>query len=67
MGIRLANYITAGLRGRGEGAELIDAKSIGLPMLDRIYKEYPKGSAPSAMEQLAVKIRAADAFEAARP
>lgn len=62
MGIRLANYIVAGLRGRGSNAELIDAKAIGLPILDRMYKEYPKGSAPPAMEQLATKIRAADAF-----
>lgn len=62
MGIRLANYLVAQLRGKGADAELIDAKSIGLPMLDRMYKEYPKGSAPPAMEQLATKIRAADAF-----
>jgi NAD(P)H-dependent FMN reductase len=62
MGIRLADFIVAGLRARGESAEFIDAKMIGLPMLDRMYKEYPAGSAPPAMEALAAKIRAADAF-----
>jgi NAD(P)H-dependent FMN reductase len=31
-------------------------------MLDRMYKEYAPGSAPAAMEVLASKIRAADAF-----
>jgi NAD(P)H-dependent FMN reductase len=62
MGIRLADYIVAGLRARGEDAELIDAKAIGLPMLDRMYKEYAPGSAPQALETLASKIRAADAF-----
>ncbi len=31
-------------------------------MLDRMYKEYPKGSAPAPMEALAEKIRNADAF-----
>jgi NAD(P)H-dependent FMN reductase len=31
-------------------------------MLDRMYKEYPKGSAPPAMDLLAAKIRDADAF-----
>jgi NAD(P)H-dependent FMN reductase len=31
-------------------------------MLDRMYKEYPPGSAPPAMEILAAKIKAADAF-----
>ncbi len=62
MGIRLADFIVARLRARGDAAELIDAKEVGLPMLDRMYKEYPPGSAPGAMEALASKIRAADAF-----
>jgi NAD(P)H-dependent FMN reductase len=62
MGIRLADYIVAGLGRRGEEVELVDAKAIGLPMLDRMYKEYPRGEAPPAMEALAKKIRAADAF-----
>src|SRR5580692_1714230 len=61
-GIRLADYLVAAFAGRGDDVELIDAKAIGLPLLDRMYKEYPKGAAPPAMEALAVKIRAADAF-----
>lgn len=62
MGIRLADYLVAGLQARGAEAELIDAKQVDLPMLDRMYKEYPKGSAPAPMEALADKIRRADAF-----
>jgi NAD(P)H-dependent FMN reductase len=62
QGIRLADYIVAGLKARGENAELIDAKAVGLPMLDRMHKEYAPGEAPPAMEELASKIRAADAF-----
>ena len=62
MGIRLADFIVAGLRGRGADAELVDAKAIGLPMLDRMYKEYPSGTAPAALESLAARIRGADAF-----
>jgi NAD(P)H-dependent FMN reductase len=62
MGIRLADYIVAGLQARGADVELIDAKAVGLPMLDRMYKEYPKGSAPPDLEALAAKIRGADAF-----
>ena len=62
VGIRMANFVVAELRGRGAQAELIDAREVGLPMLDRMYKEYPKGEAPPAMEALAGKIRAADAF-----
>jgi NAD(P)H-dependent FMN reductase len=62
MGVRLADYIVAGLRARGSEVELVDAKAIGLPMLDRMYKEYPAGTAPAAMEALAQKIRGADGF-----
>jgi NAD(P)H-dependent FMN reductase len=62
MGIRLADFIVNKLAKRGADAELIDAKAVGLPMLDRMYKEYPPGSAPPAMEILAAKIKAADAF-----
>jgi NAD(P)H-dependent FMN reductase len=61
-GIRLADFVVANLRARGESPELLDAKFIGLPMLDRMYKEYAKGEAPVAMEAVATKIRAADAF-----
>jgi NAD(P)H-dependent FMN reductase len=61
-GIRFADFIVAGLRARGESPEFIDAKLVGLPMLDRMYKEYPKGNAPAAMYELAAKIRTADAF-----
>ncbi len=62
MGIRLVDYVVAGLRARGGDVEFVDAKAIGLPMLDRMYKEYPPGSAPEALESLASKIRASDAF-----
>ncbi len=62
MGIRLADFLVKRLAAKGADVELIDAKSVGLPMLDRMYKEYAKGSAPAAMEALATKIKAADAF-----
>src|SRR2546421_7102437 len=62
MGIRLAQFVGEGLRGRGNEVELIDAKAIGLPMLDRMYKEYPKGESPAALERLAGQIRGADGF-----
>lgn len=62
MGIRLANFLVSSLQAKGAAAELVDAKAVGLPMLDRMYKEYPAGEAPAALEALAEKIRAADAF-----
>jgi NAD(P)H-dependent FMN reductase len=61
-GIRLADYLVRGLRSRGEDAELIDAREVGLPMLDRMLKEYAPGRAPGAMTRLGAKIRLADAF-----
>ena len=62
MGIRLAQYVVERLRCRGDDVELIDAKAINLPILDRMYKEYRKGEAPERLEQLADKIRNADGF-----
>jgi NAD(P)H-dependent FMN reductase len=62
MGIRLAQFVVESLRGRGDEVELIDAKAVGLPMLDRMYKEYPRGQAPAALEKLAGQIREADGF-----
>src|SRR3954470_10736623 len=62
MGIRLAQYLVDGFAARGDDVELIDAKAIGLPMLDRMYKEHPKGGAPDVLEKLAEKIRTADGF-----
>ena len=62
LGIRLAQFVVDGLRGRGDDVELIDARAVALPMLDRMYKEYPKGQAPEPMERLAGEIRSADGF-----
>lgn len=62
MGIRLAHFVIEGFRVRGQDVALIDAKAVGLPMLDRMYKEYPKGEAPRALEGLAREIRSADGF-----
>jgi NAD(P)H-dependent FMN reductase len=62
MGIRLAHFVVEGLLAKGQDVELIDAKAVGLPMLDRMYKEYKPGEAPAIMEELAGKIRNADGF-----
>jgi NAD(P)H-dependent FMN reductase len=62
MGIRLANFVVSTLRSRDADAELIDARAVSLPMLDRMYKEFAPGTAPPAMEVLATNIKAADAF-----
>jgi hypothetical protein len=48
MGIRLAQFVVEGFRTRGDDVALIDAKAVGLPVLERTYKEYPRGEAPHA-------------------
>lgn len=62
QGIALANWIVDAITARGDRAELIDAKAVGLPLLDRMFKEYAVGEAPPAMAALAARIRAADGF-----
>lgn len=62
LGIRLADYLTRSFAARGHETVLVDAKATGVPMLDRMYKEYPKGEAPDALEQVAETIRGADGF-----
>lgn len=62
VGIRLADYMVYGLAARGHDVELIDAKAIGLPMLDKRYFEYEPGTAPAAMAALSEKIAAADGY-----
>ena len=62
QGIRLARYLVEAFAARGASPELIDAMAVGLPMLDRMYREYAPGTAPAALETLAGKILAADAF-----
>src|ERR1700675_3876019 len=62
MGIRLAEFVVERLRRRGDAVQLIDPKAVNLPMLDRMYKEYPPGEAPEQLQGLASKIRAADGF-----
>ena len=61
-GIRLARFLVSGFAARGGRVELVDACAVGLPMLDRMYKEHPPGTAPEALEALAGKIRGADGF-----
>jgi NAD(P)H-dependent FMN reductase len=62
MGIRLAEFVVERLQRRGEAVELIDAKAVNLPILDRMYKEYPPGEAPVQLQRLAGKMRDADGF-----
>jgi NAD(P)H-dependent FMN reductase len=61
-GIRLWDYLVRRFSDQGFDASLIDAKAVGLPMLDKRFKEFPDGTAPEAMARLADQVRGADAF-----
>ena len=62
MGVRAARFVLSRLAAMGHSPELVDAKAVGLPMLDRMYKEYPAGEAPEVLERLAGLYRRADGF-----
>lgn len=62
QGIKAARFIERSFMERGHEVTLIDPIEQQLPLLDRMYKEYPKGSAPEALERLAAIYRAADGF-----
>ena len=61
-GLRVARYVERQFTDRGHAVTLVDPQELQLPLLDRMYKEYPKGSAPEVLERLASLYRAADAF-----
>jgi NAD(P)H-dependent FMN reductase len=62
QGIKAARGIERLARERGHEVALIDPVEHPLPLLDRMYKEYPKGEAPDLLERLADQIQTADGF-----
>jgi NAD(P)H-dependent FMN reductase len=62
QGIRAARFVDVRLKARGHAVTLVDALEVQLSLLDRMYKDYPKGQAPAVLERLATLYRAADAF-----
>src|SRR4051794_3683183 len=62
LGIRAARFAMEQLRRHGHEPTLVDALECRLPLLDRMYKEHPKGEAPPAMARLATVYRAVDGF-----
>ncbi len=62
MAARAGRYIEAALRAHGHTPVLVDPMELRLPLLDRMYKEHPKGQAPAPLEQLATLYREVDGF-----
>ena len=62
QGIRAARFVVNECRARGHDVALIDPAEYRLPLLDKMYKEYPKGQAPETLERIAALIVPADAI-----
>ncbi|UIJ72786.1 NADPH-dependent FMN reductase [Aurantimonas sp. HBX-1] len=62
QGIKAAHFIIAKLRERGHEPVLVDPMELDLPLLDKMYKEYPRSEAPEKLERLADLYRRADGF-----
>jgi NAD(P)H-dependent FMN reductase len=62
IGIRVARYLVNALTARGHHAPLVDPVEHPLPLLDRMYKEYPAGQAPPVLAGLAAILKPADGY-----
>src|SRR5262249_9607488 len=60
QGIKAARFVVRQVQARGHDVTLVDPQELVLTLLDRMYKEYPKGGAPEPLETLAGHIRASD-------
>ncbi len=62
MGARAGRLMMKALEERGHRPVLVDPLELQLPLLDRMYKEYPAGGAPEVLEKLASLYLSADGF-----
>ena len=62
QGIKAARFVERQLAARGHEVTIVDPVALQLPLLDRMFKEYPAGEAPPALLSLATLYRGADAF-----
>ena len=62
QGVRAARYVVNRLKARGHDAVLVDPAEKKLPLLDKLYSEYPAGEAPEPMEEIASLYRKSDGY-----
>src|SRR5262245_30119325 len=62
QGIRAARFAARSLMPRGHDVTVVEPVELQLPLLDRMYKEYQPGTAPTALERLAALYRSCDGF-----
>ena len=62
QGIKAARFVERSLATRGHEVSVVDPVELNLPILDRMYKEYPAGQAPPALDSVSALYRRSDAF-----
>jgi len=62
QGIKVAEYIKRDLTEKGHSVTLIDPKVYELPLIDKMYKEFPAGEAPEPLGELHTILDNSDAF-----
>ncbi len=62
QGIKAARFVVRKLEERGHAVTLVDSLEHPLPLLDLMYKEYEKGTAPKAMQTVGEVLNTADGF-----
>ena len=62
QGIRAVRFVARELKARGNEVAIVDPREVDLPLLDRMYKEYPPDEAPPSLSYLANLYGNVDGF-----
>ncbi|MCA6074577.1 NADPH-dependent FMN reductase [Fulvivirga sedimenti] len=62
QGIRAVTFISNQLRSKGFDVQVIDPMLLPLPFLDKMFKEYPDGTAPENMQIIGDHLSQSDGF-----
>ena len=62
QGIKAARFVVNKLEERGHTVNLVDSLEYDLPFLDKMYKEFEEGSAPTGMQTVGEILQVADGF-----
>ncbi|MFO8001750.1 MAG: NADPH-dependent FMN reductase [Marinilabilia sp.] len=62
QGIKAAKFLEKKLKERDVDVRFIDPLEYQLPFLDKMYKEFPEGTAPESMETIAENFRESHGF-----
>jgi NAD(P)H-dependent FMN reductase len=62
QGIRAVTFISNQLKSKGFDVQVIDPMLLPLPFLDKMFKEYPDGTAPENMQIIGDHLSQSDGF-----